>query len=71
MVLAQAVKTLERLSDRRLREAQDFVEFLLKKQEEEDIQEGIQYLLDRGESMAFLEEEEEIYSVEDLKERYR
>ena len=49
----------------------DFADFLLSKIDDQIIVEGIQKMAAESETFAFLEDEEDIYTVEDLKEKYK
>lgn len=75
MTKAQLInQTLEKLSELpgdKVQEAYDFVDFLLKRSEEDVIQQGATNLMRQSQTFQFLEEEEDLYSSDDLKERYR
>jgi hypothetical protein len=75
MTKAQLInQTLEKLSELpgdKVQEAYDFVDFLLKRSEEDVIQHGATNLMRQSQTFQFLEEEEDLYSSDDLKERYR
>jgi len=62
---------IARLPDQNLIEVSDFAEFLAKKIEDRLLTSGIQQLITTSEGFRFLESEPEIYSVEDLKVRYK
>jgi hypothetical protein len=49
----------------------DLVDFLLQKIDDQILQEGIQELASKSKVFSYLNEEEELYSVNDLKERYK
>lgn len=69
-IINRTVETLEQLSNDKIVEVAEFAEFLLKKQEEQILQKGIETLVSESESFAFLKAEEDLYTLEDLKERY-
>ncbi|MFN7115662.1 MAG: hypothetical protein ACK4TA_02625 [Saprospiraceae bacterium] len=69
-IINRALETLQQLPDEKALEVAEFAEFLLKKQEELFLQKGIEALMSESESFAFLAEEEDLYTLEDLKERY-
>ena len=50
---------------------EDFTDFLLSKIDDKIIQEGVQKLNSDSKSFQYLKDEEDLYSVDDLKERYR
>ena len=49
----------------------DLVDFLLQKIDDQILQEGIQELASKSKVFSYLNEEEDLYSVNDLKERYK
>jgi hypothetical protein len=59
------------IPDQKLKEVSDFAEFLLKGIEDQILTEGIQKLVSDSKTFSFLDEEEDLYSTEDLKERYK
>lgn len=67
-VLKNTIQKLRQLDERNLKEANDFVEFLLSKVSERELTREIQQQAERSDSFAFLEDEEQLYSDEDLKE---
>lgn len=69
-LLENTVKYLKTLSDEKVIEVHDFVEFLYLKHEEFILQKGIQELESESKSFLFLENEEELYTVNDIKEKY-
>jgi len=69
-IIAHTIKTLEKLPTSRVLQLSDFAEFLLKQYEEEILQQGITQLSANSEALSFLEEEEELYTINDLKKRY-
>src|SRR5690606_38216317 len=67
-------KTLEQLSklpDQKIKEVSDFTEFLLHKIENQILTEGIQKMVSDSDTFHFLEEEEELYTEGDLKEKFK
>ena len=70
-LIKRTVENLSKLPDQRLKEVSDFAEFLLKRIENRLITEGIQQLTTDSKAFKFLEMEEDLYSVSDLKERYK
>jgi hypothetical protein len=65
------VKNLNQLSEERLIEVKDFVDFLLKRTEDKLLTEGIQELTSESKSFEYLNDEEDLYTVNDLKEKYK
>lgn len=70
-LIAQTIDKLSKLPEENLKEVSDYAEFLLKEIEERELTAGIHQLAGNSESFKFLEEEEDIYSVNDLKEVYK
>jgi enoyl reductase-like protein len=70
-LIKRTVENLSKLPDQRLKEVSDFAEFLLNRIENRLITEGIQQLTTDSKAFKFLEMEEDLYSVSDLKERYK
>ncbi len=69
-LINRTLTTLSRLPQDRLQEVSDFADFVLKKYDEEILQEGMEKLSSDSGSLKFLEEEENLYSTKDLKEKY-
>lgn len=70
-MLDSTIKKMKQLPEDKIREVNDFVEFLLQKREEHVLTEGIRQLSSKSKSFGFLKEEEEIYTVNDLKQKYK
>mgnify|MGYP006282828007 FL=1 len=69
-LIRQTLKNLSKLPRDKVREISDFVDFIMKKHEEETLQEGIEKLVSHSKSFDFLNEEEDLYSLDDLKEKF-
>jgi hypothetical protein len=69
-LIQKTLQTLEKLPSEKVGEVTDFAEYLLQKFEEESLRKGIQLMVTESETFNFLMEEQEIYSVKDLKETY-
>ena len=70
-LIRKAIENLAKLPDQNLKEVSDFAEFLLSKIDDKVIIEGIQKLTMDSKSFQFLEEEADLYTVNDLKEPYK
>lgn len=70
-LIKETINKLTKLPDQKLQEVSDFAEFLLSRLEEKNLAEGIQNLAATSKSFKFLEEDEDLYSPEDLKEVYK
>lgn len=65
-----AVSFLSKLTQSKIEEVADFAEFLLLKQENDEIQKYVYHALDESEAFDFLHEEEEVYHLSDAKELF-
>lgn len=70
-LISKTVNILEQLPVEKIQEINEFADFILKKLDDKMLQDGINQLVKKGKPYDFLENEEEIYTVEDLKERYK
>ena len=70
-VIDKTLKKINKLPDNKLLEVHDFVDFLMSKIDEKLLVEGIRQITSESQSFEYLKEEEDIYSVQDLKERYK
>jgi hypothetical protein len=70
-VLIQKIMiNIRRLPSSKIQKVNDFAEFLLYKIDDQMITEGIQKISSESKSFEFLNEEPDIYTVNDLKEKY-
>ena len=69
-IIERTVKTLSELPPEKVEEIADFADFVLKKYEEQILQKGMYKIAEEGSSLNFLNEDEVIYSVKDIKEKY-
>ncbi len=67
----QAIETINQLPEDKISEVIDFASFVLKRYEETQLQKGIERLVERSDTFAFLHDEEDLYTLDDLKERYK
>lgn len=71
VLIQQTIDKLSKLPDHKLKEVADFAEFLLSKLEDNLLTAGIQELAMKSKSFQFLEDEEDLYTEADLKEKYK
>ncbi len=71
ILIKKTIDSLTKLPDQKLKEVSDFAEFLLNRIENHFITEGIQKLVVDSKAFEFLQDEEELYSADDLKEKYK
>ena len=69
-IIERTIKAINRLPEDKAVEISDFAEFLSKRYDENLLTQGIQQLLSDSKTFNFLKEEEDLYSIEDLKEVY-
>jgi hypothetical protein len=70
-LIQQTIENLSKLPDYQLKEVADFAEFLLSKIEDTLIAKGIQELNSNSQSFRFLENDDDLYTEDDLKEKYK
>lgn len=70
-LIKETIEKLNLLSDNRLQEVSDYVSFLTVKLDDKIINEGIKKNASLSKSYEFLHEEEELYKVSDIKEKYQ
>jgi hypothetical protein len=70
-ILNQAILSISQLPVEKIREVADYAEYLLKKHEDKITLKGIEQMVNQSQAYEFLHDEEDIYTVADLKERYK
>jgi hypothetical protein len=70
-VIDKTVEIIRKLPDDKVAEVADFAEYLLQKQTEAELTTGIEHLVSKSPSFDFLESEPDVYTVSDLREKYR
>ena len=70
-LIEKTIKNLKKLPNQKLVEVSDFTDFLLRQIEDKTLTEGIQKIASESKTFNFLEEEEVLYSTNDLKERFK
>lgn len=69
-LINKTIKTLSKLPNDKVREVSDFTEYVFKKYEEETLQYGIEKLVSDSKAFQFLNDEEDLYTVNDIIEKY-
>ena len=69
-IIERTVQVINQLPQEKASEISDFADFLIKKYEEQLIIDNIQKLVTESKSFSFLNEEEDLYYLSDLKEKY-
>lgn len=70
IIIERTIKAINTLPEDKAREISDFADFIMKQYEEYLILEGLQKLMEEDQVFDFLNHEEELYTIQDLKETY-
>lgn len=70
VLIDRIIRKIKLLPDTKIREVNDFADFLLSRIDDKITLEGIQKLAVDSKVFEFLKDEEDLYSVNDLKEKY-
>lgn len=70
VLIDSTVNKIRQLPDAKIKEINEFADFLLSKIDDKIIQEGIQKLTSESKAFEFLKDEDDLYTLNDLKERY-
>jgi hypothetical protein len=71
IVIEKTLKYLNLLPEDKAEEVLDYIEYLFNKNEDSFLTKGIAQLATQSKSFDFLNEEEDIYTLDDAKERYQ
>lgn len=69
-IIERTIKIINQLPEEKAEEISDFADFISKRYEDQQLVQGIQLSAAESQSFAFLQEEEDLYSADDLKEVY-
>ncbi|MES1222766.1 MAG: hypothetical protein ABUT20_45150 [Bacteroidota bacterium] len=69
-LIEKTINALQKLSAEKVVEVSDFIEFILQRNEDKKITAGIGHLSAQTKSYKFLDEEEELYTLNDVKAPY-
>ena len=70
VLVKNTIGRIEQLPIKRVQEVNDFVEFIIRKTEDSMITEGLQRLSSISDTYDFLNDEPDLYTVNDLKVRF-
>ncbi|MEO6136148.1 MAG: hypothetical protein ABIP35_13410 [Ginsengibacter sp.] len=70
-IIERTIKAIKLLPEDKAQEISNFAEFVFKQYEESQLTKGIQSMASNGDTFNFLNEDEELYSLSDLKEVYK
>jgi len=71
VLINHIIRKIKLLPDVKIGEVNDFADFLLSKIDDKITLDGIQQLTSDSKAFDFLKDEEDLYSVNDLKEKYK
>lgn len=71
ILIKKVLNKINLLPDSKIQEVNDFADFLLGKIDDNITLEGIQKLVSDSQTFDFLKDEEDLYSVNDVKEKYK
>ena len=71
ILIKDTLTKIQQLPDLRIQEINDFADFLLSKIEDSILLEGVQKLTSDSKSFEYLKNEEDLYSVNDIKDKYK
>jgi hypothetical protein len=69
-IIERTLKAINQLPNDKAQEVSDFAEFIMKQHEEQQLSKGVQQLAAQSQTFDFLNNEEDLYTEEDLKEKY-
>ncbi|MGV3657426.1 MAG: hypothetical protein ACO1NX_05710 [Chitinophagaceae bacterium] len=69
-IIERTLKAINQLPDEKAAEISDFAEFMMKQYEEQHLSKDLQQLAAVSQAFDFLNNEEDIYTEDDLKEKY-
>ncbi len=69
-IIEHTIQVINQLPQEKAIEIYDFADFLIKKYEEQLLSENIHNMIEKGGSFEFLKDDEDLYSLSDLKEKY-
>ncbi|MEP6947828.1 MAG: hypothetical protein ABI863_01075 [Ginsengibacter sp.] len=69
-IIERPIKAINQLSENKAEEISDFADFVTKRHEDHQLTQGIQKLTADSDVFDFLNIEEDLYSIADLKEVY-
>jgi hypothetical protein len=70
VIIERTLNAINQLPEDKAEEISDFADFIFKRYEEQELLHGIRKIASESQAFEFLMEEEDIYSVADLKEVY-
>ena len=69
-IIEKTIEVINQLPPEKAEEVYDFADYILKRFEEQSMTANIQQIVSESKSFGFLEEDEVLYTVKDVKEKY-
>jgi hypothetical protein len=69
-IIERTIKIINQLPEEKAKEISDFADFVIKKYEDGRITVSIQQLASKSQAFEFLNDDEDLYSSDDLREKY-
>jgi hypothetical protein len=69
-IIERTINAINQLPENKAEEISDFADFVIKKFEDNRITESIQQLASKSQAFDFLNNDDDLYSANDLKEKY-
>jgi hypothetical protein len=69
-IIERTLKAIIQLPEEKAKEISDFAEFIMKQYEEQQLTKGLQRLSTTSQAFDFLNDEEDLYTEDDLQEKY-
>jgi hypothetical protein len=70
-IIQKTIEVLSALPADKVEEVSDFADYVLKKYDDRSLQQEMHALIEQSDTFSFVREDAEIYSIDDLKERYK
>lgn len=70
-IIQKTVNVINQLPNEKATEISDFADFVIKRYEDQVLTDGIHKLTSESKAFAFLNDEEDLYTLTDLKEHYK
>jgi len=71
IIIQRTLAVLQKLPKEKANEIADFADYIMKKYEEDILQNGIQKLVSESKTFEYLQNEETLYKLSDVKEKYK
>lgn len=70
-IIQKTMQVLSALPADKIEEISDFADYILRKYDDQVLQQEMQTLVEQSDTFDFIKEEEDLYSIDDLKERFK